>query len=128
VSGLTDELPPLQEDLRSIIEHLPQYSGSEDGPTGELTLTSLRDRALLLVGWTGALRQSELVALTTGDMEFIGGRRERLRPPLEERSGRSGARQGLPYSSNKETWGALHSAACSVRSASSRSRAVWTRF
>jgi hypothetical protein len=63
----------LHEDLRSIIEHLLQYSGSEDGPTGELTLTSLRDRALLLVGWTGAPRQSELVALTTGDMEFIGG-------------------------------------------------------
>ena len=54
-----DGAPPLLvEDLRSIIEHLPRYSTEEDGSAGELTLTSLRDRALLLVGWTGALRRS----------------------------------------------------------------------
>jgi len=69
-----DGAPPLMvEDLRSIIEHLPRYSSSEDGPTGRLTLTALRDRALLLFGWTGALRRSELVALTTSDVEFIEG-------------------------------------------------------
>jgi hypothetical protein len=43
----------MAQDLRSIIEHLPRYSSSDDGPTGELTLTSLLDRALFLVGWTG---------------------------------------------------------------------------
>jgi integrase len=90
-----DGAPPLMvEDLRSIIEHLPRYSSSDDGPTGRLTLTALRDRALLLVGWTGALRRSELVALTTSDVEFVEGEGKRLRSPLEKRSGRHGARQG----------------------------------
>jgi len=33
-------------------------------------LRGLRDRALLLVGWTAALRRSELVALEVGDLGF----------------------------------------------------------
>jgi len=97
--------PPLMvEDLKSIIEHLPRYSSSDEGPTGELTLTSLRDRALLLVGWTGALRRSELVALTTEDIEFVEGegvnvfiRRSKADQEAE------GLIKGLPYGSNKET-------------------------
>ena len=97
--------PPLMvEDLRSIIEHLPRYSSSDDGPTDELTLTSLRDRALLLVGWTGALRRSELVALTTEDIRFVEGegvnvyiRRSKSDQEAE------GLVKGLPYGSNKET-------------------------
>ena len=100
-----DGAPPLMvEDLRSIIEHLPRYSSSDEGPTGELTLTALRDRALLLVGWTGALRRSELVALTTADIEFIEGeglnvyvRRSKADQEAE------GLVKGLPYGSNKET-------------------------
>ena len=70
-----DGAPPLMaQDLKSIIEHLPRYSTEGEGPTGDLTLTSLCDRALLLVGWTGALRRSELVALTTEDIQFIEGK------------------------------------------------------
>lgn len=71
-----DGAPPLLvEALKSIIEHLSRYSSSDDGPTGRLTPTTLRDRALLLllVGWTGALRRSELVALTTEEIQFIEG-------------------------------------------------------
>jgi site-specific recombinase XerD len=97
-------LPLMVEDLRSIIEHLPRYSSSEGGPTGRLTLTALRDRALLLVGWTGALRRSELVALTTGDIQFIEGegvnvyvRRSKSDQEAE------GLVKGLPYGSNRET-------------------------
>jgi integrase len=37
-------------------------------PTGD-TLKALRDRAILLLGWTGALRRSELVALNLEDIE-----------------------------------------------------------
>jgi integrase len=33
-------------------------------------LRGLRDRALLLIGWTAALRRSELVALEVGDLNF----------------------------------------------------------
>ena len=100
-----DGAPPLLvEDLKSIIEHLPRYSSSEEGPTGELTLTALRDRALLLVGWTGALRRSELVALTTEDIQFIEGegvnvyvRRSKADQEAE------GLVKGLPYGSNRKT-------------------------
>jgi len=100
-----DGAPPLMvEDLRSIIEHLPRYSNSEDGPTGRLTLTALRDRALLLVGWTGALRRSELVALTTADVEFIEGEGVNVyvRRSKADQEG-TGFVKGLPYGSNKET-------------------------
>jgi site-specific recombinase XerD len=100
-----DGAPPLMvEDLRSIIEHLPRYSSSEGGPTGRLTLTALRDRALLLVGWTGALRRSELVALTTEDIQFIEGEGVNLyiRKAKGDQEG-EGLVKGLPYGSNKET-------------------------
>jgi site-specific recombinase XerD len=100
-----DGAPPLMvEDLRSIIEHLPRYSSSEDGPTGRLTLTALRDRALLLVGWTGALRRSELVALTTEDVQFVEGEGVNIyvrRSKADQEA--EGLVKGLPYGSNKET-------------------------
>jgi len=100
-----DGAPPLMvEDLRSIIEHLPQYSNSDDGPTGQLTLTSLRDRALLLVGWTGALRRSELVALTTDDVQFVEGEGVNIyirRSKSDQEA--EGLVKGLPYGSNKES-------------------------
>ena len=100
-----DGAPPLLvEDLKSIIEHLPRYSASGDGPTGELTLTALRDRALLLVGWTGALRRSELVALTTEDIQFVEGEGVNVyvRKAKADQEG-EGLAKGLPYGSNKET-------------------------
>jgi integrase len=92
------------EDLRSIIEHLPRYSASDEGPAGELTLTSLRDRALLLVGRTGALRRSELVALTTEDIQFVEGEGVNIyirRSKSDQEA--EGLVKGLPYGSNKET-------------------------
>ena len=100
-----DGAPPLLvEDLKAIIGHLPRYSAEEDGPTGELTLTALRDRALLLVGWTGALRRSELVALTTADIQFIEGEGVNLhvRRSKADQEG-EGTVKGLPYGQNKET-------------------------
>jgi site-specific recombinase XerD len=100
-----DGAPPLMvEDLRSIIEHLPRYSSSDEGPTGQLTLASLRDRALLLVGWTGALRRSELVALTTGDVQFVEGEGVNIyvrRSKSDQEA--EGLVKGLPYGQNKET-------------------------
>jgi site-specific recombinase XerD len=96
--------PLLVEDLRSIIEHLPRYSATDEGRAGQLTLTSLRDRALLLVGWTGALRRSELVALQAEDVQFIEGEGVNIyvRASKTDQEG-EGLVKGLPYGSNKET-------------------------
>ncbi len=82
----------------------PEYSSSEDGPTGEFTLSSLRDRALHLVGRTGALRRSELAALTTADIKFVEGESvnvyvRRSKSDQED----TGLVKGLPYGQNKET-------------------------
>lgn len=49
--------PILKEDMRSMVKGLRGLRG-------------LRDKALLLVGFAGALRRSELVALQVGDVEF----------------------------------------------------------
>ena len=95
-----DGAPPLLvEDLKSIVEHLPRYSAGDDGPTGDLTLTALRDKALLLVGWTGALRRSELVALTTEDIRFVEGEGVNVyvRRSKADQEG-EGLVKGLPYS------------------------------
>lgn len=47
------------EELRCIVEALPRALGG------------LRDRALLLLGFAGAFRRSELVALDVDDLEFV---------------------------------------------------------
>ena len=94
----------MAQDLKSIIEHLPRYSSSDDGPTGRLTPTTLRDRALLLVGWTGVLRRSELVALTTEDIQFIEGEGVNVyvrRSKADQKA--EGLVKGLPYGSSRET-------------------------
>lgn len=51
--------PLLMDDLKRVVEKIG------DDPKG------LRDRALLLVGFAGAFRRSELVALDRGDLEFV---------------------------------------------------------
>lgn len=58
--------PVLVEDLRAAVDAVPRI---EKGPSaGEPTLLGKRDRALLLVGWAGALRRSELAALLVDDL------------------------------------------------------------
>ncbi len=58
----------LIEDLRAIVTALPTCNNGNSAP--EPTLRSKRDRALLLVGWAGALRRSELTNLTVSDLAF----------------------------------------------------------
>jgi integrase len=50
--------PILTADVAAMLAHLPDR------------LIGVRDRALLLIGFAGAFRRSELVALDTGDIEF----------------------------------------------------------
>ena len=60
-------------------------------------LAGLRDRALLVLGWTGAFRRSELVALTVADVTFgRDGLVVNLRRSKTDQEGR-GSEKGLPY-------------------------------
>jgi integrase len=80
------EAPALMlEDLRAVV-----------GRIDVATRQGLRDRALLLVGWFGAMRRSELVALNFGDIvESREGLRVTIRRSKTDQESR-GAVLGLP--------------------------------
>ena len=67
------------------------------------TLQSRRDRALLLLGFAGAFRRSELVAIDLGDLEFnrdglvVTVRRSKTDPEGQ------GRRVGIPFGSHLQT-------------------------
>ena len=62
-----------------------------------------RDRALLLIGFAGALRRSELVALRVEDVvATAGGLRVRIRRGKTDKAG-EGAELGLPRGKHAET-------------------------
>jgi integrase len=72
------------------------------------TRVGLRDRALLLLGFAGAFRRSELVSLDVADLEFTwAGLIVTLRKSKTDQEGRS-RRLGIPYGSSEQT--------CPVRS------------
>jgi site-specific recombinase XerD len=78
--------PLLAEDLRAVAQTLPD------------TLAGRRDRALLAVGFSGALRRSELVALRVSDIAFTAeGLKVRVRRSKTDQEGK-GATVGLPAS------------------------------
>jgi integrase len=56
-TAVTQKAPILTEDLRSMLRELPH------------NLLGTRDRALLLVGFAGAFRRSELIALDVSDLK-----------------------------------------------------------
>lgn len=92
----TQKAPLLTAGLRSMIESL----------SGRLIGT--RDRALLLIGFAGAFRRSELVSLNLEDVEFAAdGLVVTLRRSKTDQEGQ-GRKKGLPYGSNPDT--------CPVRS------------
>jgi site-specific recombinase XerD len=89
--------PVVTADLRRIVEQLPET------PAGR------RDRALLLVGFAGAFRRSELVGLDLADLEFgREGLKVTVRRSKTDQEGQ-GRRIGIPYGSNPAT--------CPVRAA-----------
>jgi len=83
--------PLLTEDIRRLV-----------APLGE-RLLELRDRALILVGFAGALRRSELASLDVEDLEFsreglvVTIRRSKTDPEGQ------GRKVGIPYGSNPGT-------------------------
>ncbi len=60
----TRKSPTLTEDIHAMVKAIPVCRGSEQ------LLTGIRDRAILLLGFSGAFRRSELVALTTDDLTW----------------------------------------------------------
>ena len=87
--------PALTPDVVAMVEALPLVE-MVDG-SRQLTTASKRDRALLLVGFAGALRRSELAALEVQDLAFgADGLRLRLRRSKTDQEGQ-GAVLGLHY-------------------------------
>ncbi len=87
----TKKAPVLVTDLRRMVARLP---------TGIL---GARDRALLLVGFAGAFRRSELAYLEVGDVTFGGnGLEVILRRSKTDQEG-EGQRVGVPYGSDAAT-------------------------
>ncbi|GMA48794.1 integrase [Alicyclobacillus contaminans] len=85
------KLPVLVEDLRRMLNQAPD------------DLLGLRDRALLLIGFTGAFRRSELVSLDVEDVEFTrAGLVITLRKSKTDQEG-TGRKVGIPYGSYLET-------------------------
>ncbi len=83
--------PVLIEDLRKMVDRLPE------------TLLGVRDHAILLVGFSGALRRSELVALNVADTVFTrDGLTVTIRRSKTDQEG-EGRKIGLPYGSNPAT-------------------------
>ncbi len=83
--------PILTRDLRVMLRQLPHG------------LPGFRDRALLLVGFAGAFRRSELVALRREDCAFTDeGLVVTLRRSKTDQEG-EGRKLGIPYGSNPET-------------------------
>jgi site-specific recombinase XerD len=83
--------PILVEDLRRMLQHAPN------------DLMGLRDRALLLLGFAGAFRRSELVSLNVEDVEFTrAGLIITLRRSKTDQAG-EGRKVGIPYGSFIET-------------------------
>jgi site-specific recombinase XerD len=90
------KVPLLTKDLRKIVEHLP---------TGVL---GARDRALLLIGYAGGFRRSELARLTIEDANFTeDGLVVNLRQSKTDQEGQ-GRKIGIPRGSHPDT--------CPVRS------------
>jgi site-specific recombinase XerD len=67
------------------------------------SLIGVRDRALLVVGFAGAFRRSELVTLDVDDVDFTAdGLVVRIRKSKTDQEG-AGASIGLPYGSDPQT-------------------------
>src|SRR5262249_51616559 len=83
--------PALTPDIRAMVD------ATDSG------LIGTRDRALLLLGFAGAFRRSELVALDVADLALTReGRTVPLRRSKTDQEG-VGRKVGVPYGSNPET-------------------------
>jgi site-specific recombinase XerD len=90
-SASVQKAPTLTEDIRAMV------SAADAG------LIGLRDRALILLGFAGAFRRSELVTLDLADCAFTkDGLTIALRRSKTDQDGQ-GRKIGIPYGANPET-------------------------
>jgi integrase len=90
-TAAAQKTPTLTEDIRAMI-----------AATGA-GIIGLRDRALVLLGFAGAFRRSELVSLDIADLDFSrDGLTVTLRRSKTDQDGQ-GRKVGVPYGSNPET-------------------------
>jgi len=83
--------PAITREIRVMVEHLPP------------TLRGQRDRALLLLGFAGAFRRSEIVSLDVSDLAWSDdGLTVRLRRSKTDQEG-AGRTVGIPYGSKPAT-------------------------
>lgn len=84
--------PALTADIRVMVDHLPEGK-----------LLGIRDRALLLLGFAGAMRRSELVSLDVDDVvETEDGLVVSIRKSKTDQEG-AGRKIGIPYGSHPPT-------------------------
>lgn len=87
----TQKVAALTNDIRAMVD------------ATDASLIGLRDRALILLGFAGAFRRSELVGLTVEDCTFgKDGLTITLRRSKTDQAG-AGRKIGIPYGSNPET-------------------------
>jgi len=90
-TATVQKAPAVTADILAMVEV------SDDGVIG------LRDRALILLGFAGAFRRAELVALDVRDLDFNrDGLTITLRRSKTDQEGQ-GRKIGIPYGSNPET-------------------------
>jgi integrase len=78
--------PALTEDIVLMVDCMPR---DLEDPNKPFTLRSIRDRALLLVGFAGALRRSEVAGLEIDDLTYTpDGLRLRIRKSKTDQEGR----------------------------------------
>src|SRR6266851_10208669 len=90
-SAAVQKAPTLTDDIRAMVN------------TTDAGLIGARDRALVLLGFAGAFRRSELVALDVEDCAFSkNGLTITLRRSKTDQEG-TGRKIGIPYGSNPDT-------------------------
>ena len=90
-TAAVQKAPALTEDVRAMVD------------VADAGLIGARDRALILLGFAGAFRRSEMVGLDAADCAFSkDGLTIALRRSKTDQEG-AGRRVGIPYGSNPET-------------------------
>ena len=91
-SAQNGKKPLLISNLKLIINSIDQYKNDE--------IKQLRDKSIILIGFSGGFRRKEIVSLNYDDLEFVSeGLKITLRKSKTDQFG-EGSLKGLPYFDN----------------------------